>query len=112
MELEMTERDGTSHITLQGRLDTPGVGKVETRFTAAAVATGRSAIVDLTKVTFISSMGIRMLLTAARALALRKSKLILLGPQPFVREALDHTGLPDLISVAATEAEAFALLGR
>lgn len=110
MNLEMTERSGVSWVALHGRLDTPGVDAIDTRFTASVVASGRNAVVDLTQVAFVSSMGIRLLLTAARALGLKKARLVLLGAQPIVRETLEHVGLSDVLPVADNEAQALAIL--
>ena len=110
MELEMIDLGGASKIRLEGRLDTPGVGQIETRFTASVVAPGRNALVDLTQVTFVSSMGIRMLLATARGLGLKKAKMVLFGAQPLVKESLDNVCLPDLIPLADDEGAALALL--
>jgi len=110
MHMEMTDLGRAARIALVGRLDTPGVDQIETRFTAGVVAGGRDALVDLTQVTFVSSMGIRMLLATARSLNLRKAKMVIYGAQPLVRESLDHVGLPDLLPVVADEAQALACL--
>jgi hypothetical protein len=45
----------------------PGVDQIETRFTASIVPSGKHALVDLSGVTFLSSMGIRMLVATALA---------------------------------------------
>jgi anti-sigma B factor antagonist len=110
MELEMTRIGEASKISLNGRLDTPAVGQIETRFTASVVAPGRNTVVDLTQVTFLSSMGIRLLLTSARALSLKHATMVLFGAQPLVRAALDHVSLPAVIPLADDEAGALALL--
>ena len=54
-------------------------------------------------------MGLRLLIGTARALALRKAKLMLFGAQPLVAETLSSAGLLGLIPMAADEAEALAL---
>jgi anti-sigma B factor antagonist len=110
MELQKTDLGNACKIALQGRLDTPGVDQIETRFTASIVPSGKNALVDLSGVTFISSMGIRMLIAAARSLNLKKAKMILFGPQTLVKESLDHVSLNDVIPIVATEAEALELL--
>jgi anti-anti-sigma factor len=111
MELQTTDLGNAAKVSLQGRLDTLGVEKIETRFTATVVPPGRHALVDLSGVTFISSMGIRMLISTARALSLKKAKFVLVGPQPLVKESLDHVSLSQIIPIVATEAEAHDLLG-
>jgi anti-anti-sigma factor len=110
MHIEMTDLGPAAKISLVGRLDTPGVDQIETKFTAGVVSRGRDALVDLTQVTFVSSMGIRMLLSAARSLNLKKAKMVIYGAQPMVRESLDHVGLPDLLPVVADEAQALECL--
>ena len=42
--------NNTVKVTLTGRLDTPGVDQVQTRFFAAMIPTGHNAIVDLSGV--------------------------------------------------------------
>ena len=85
MELiSVNQTDSLSHVKLSGRLDTPGVDRIEARFNALTVARGRDAVIDLEDLDLITSMGIRMLVTAARSLGVRGRKLVLLNPQGVV----------------------------
>jgi anti-sigma B factor antagonist len=97
-------------VTLRGRLDAPGVMQIEPGFVTALVPNGRNAIVDLSQVEFIASLGIRMFLTTARGLGMRQSKLVLFGPQEAVREILDEVSLDTLIAIVNDEAAALAAL--
>jgi anti-anti-sigma factor len=110
MELQLTSLGDAAKVALQGRLDTPGVDQIETRFTASVVAGGKHTLVDLSGVTFISSMGIRMLISTGRSLSLKKAKLVLFGAQPLVKESLDHVSLNDIVPVVASETQALELL--
>jgi anti-anti-sigma factor len=110
MELRITDLGNAAKVSLYGRLDTPGVDQIETRFTASIVPPGKHTLVDLSEVTFISSMGIRMLIGTARALGLKEAKLILVGPQQLVRESLEHVSLNQIIPIVSTEAQAQDLL--
>jgi anti-anti-sigma factor len=110
MELQVIDLGNASKIALQGRLDTPGVDQIETRFTASVVSPGKHVLVDLSGVTFVSSMGIRMLIGTARSLNLKKAKMVLVGPQALVKESLDHVSISDIIPVVGTEAQALELL--
>jgi anti-anti-sigma factor len=112
--MELRVIDGSDRVTklsLNGRLDSTGVDKIEAQFLAVAQATGKHAIVDLSGVTFIASMGIRMLISAARAMSRRQSKLVLFAPQAMVGEVLNHAALGDVIPIAGDESAAIALLG-
>jgi anti-sigma B factor antagonist len=97
-------------VTLAGRLDTPGVGRIETGFVAALVPRGRSAIVDLSQVDFVASLGIRMFLSAARGLAMRQARLVLFAPQAPVLEVFDTVSLGEMMAIVEDEAAALAAL--
>jgi anti-anti-sigma factor len=66
------------------------------------------AVIDLTGVSFIASLGIRMLLGTARALDRYGARLVLFGPQADVMEIIETTALTEIIPVVETEAEAVA----
>jgi len=95
-------------ITFVGRLETPGGGEVETRFIANLAPQANSAIVDLSAVDFVTSLGIRLFVSAARMLQARQAKLALFGTQDRVRQILESVALQQVIPICATEAEALA----
>ena len=105
-----TLAEGLVRITLAGRLDTQGVDRIETKFIAALVPGGKNAIVDLSQVEFVASMGIRMLVATARSLKNRQARLALYGPQANVGEVFEAVSLQKIIPICATEADAMAAL--
>jgi anti-anti-sigma factor len=98
------------HVRLTGRLDSAGVGRVDTRFLAATAGSGRDSIADLTGVAFIASLGIRLLVEAARTLKSKGRRLVLVVADGLVRDTLRDGGIDQLIPTVATDAEARALL--
>lgn len=108
MDIVIKDVDGVTLAALAGRLDTANVNQIESSFTARIVPKGQPTVVDLSKVTFIASLGIRMLLSVARVLSRNGSKLVLFGADPAVMEIFETTALSDIIPVHATEADAFA----
>jgi anti-anti-sigma factor len=108
MKMDISEEDGVTKVGLVGRLDTPGVDAIETRLTAAVVPAGARAIVDLSGVEFIGSLGLRMLITIARALTRRSGKMVLYAPRGFVAEVLETASLGDIIPVQPDAAAALA----
>ncbi len=70
--MEVTYAEDIARIKLRGRLDTPGVDGIETKFTASVLPDGRNAVVDLSEVSFIASMGLRMFIGIAKALKKKK----------------------------------------
>ena len=99
MKMDITEDDGVVKVGLVGRLDTPGVDAIETRFTAAVCPRGARTVVDLSGVDSIGSLGLRMLITIARALSRRNGKMVLYSPQAFVAQVLETASLGDIIPV-------------
>src|SRR5262245_40751917 len=111
MELEIkNQSDQVTHLALRGRLDTTGVGEVELGFTAHTVPRAKPLLLDMSEVTFLSSLGLRMLLTVAEALDHRGVKMVLLSPQPAVRRVLSLSGFDQLIPVHNDEGTALAFL--
>jgi anti-sigma B factor antagonist len=111
MEFVVTELSGMTKAALDGRLDTANVEKIEQGFAASIVAQGRNTMIDLSKVTFVASLGIRLLLTTARALAKSGGRLVMFGATPAVSEILETTALSDIIPVFLSEEEAIGALG-
>ncbi|HEV8113139.1 MAG TPA: STAS domain-containing protein [Planctomycetota bacterium] len=101
MDLEILEEsESLTRVALKGRLDTAGVDRIETRLNA--VLGGRKhALLDLSDVTFLSSLGIRMLISVAKMLDRRGQKLVLVAPRPLIDQALRHSSLDEIIPVAA-----------
>lgn len=97
-------------VVLKGRLDTAGVDRIETRFVAALVPRGINAVVDLSDVDFIASMGLRALISVARSLSRKNARLVLFAPTAGVREVFDSVSLGDLIAIRDTEGDALAAL--
>jgi anti-anti-sigma factor len=102
---------GALVVALQGRLDTVGVDQVETRFSAAVAAGARDALVDLSQVSFLSSMGVRLIITAARAQRQSGHRMVLFGAQPVVQATLETVALDLIVPVVASRAEAQQRLG-
>ncbi len=97
-------------VALVGRLDATTVGQIETGFTGAVAASGKSIMLDLTGLEFLSSLGIRLLLSATRPVTRRGGKVVMFGAQPMVADVLTAMALDDVLPMVGTEAEATARL--
>lgn len=88
-------------IHLNGRLDIAGAQAIDLKFTANTSAQRKSVVVDLAGVDFIASIGIRMLVTNAKALNAVGHKMVLLRPQSKVEDMLKSTGIDTIIPIAS-----------
>jgi anti-anti-sigma factor len=110
MEMQHNDLGNVRRIVLAGRMDTAGVDLIETRFGASIVPAGRNTVVDISQVTFLASMGIRMLISTTRSLSRKGGKIALYGATPAVREVIDTVALTDIIPLADSEDEAIGLV--
>ena len=112
MEMNVRELDGgVTLIALRGRLDLRGVHAIESKFTATA-GSRASLIVDLAGVSYIASMGMRMLLLAGKTIATRQGKMALLAPSDDLATVLRTAGVDTAIPIHATQREALSSLAR
>jgi anti-anti-sigma factor len=110
MEMNVQELEGgVTLITLRGRLDLHGVNAIEPKFNT--VAGSRNAVlVDLSGVTYIASMGMRMLLLGGKTIMTRRGKMALLAPSADLSAVLRTAGVDTAIPIHATRAEALSFL--
>lgn len=92
--------DGVTRIDLAGRMDIAGTEQIDLRFSGITSTVRSGAVVDMSAVTFLASIGIRTLITNAKALKLRGALMVLVSPSPFVAEVLRSVGIHDIIPIA------------
>jgi|SRR5688572_1642859 len=94
-------------ITISGRLDSPGTESVAAQLVELTSAPKKSVVVDLSDVKFLASIGIRSLITSAKAVKARGGKMVLVvDPGSTVMMSLDATGVADLIPTFSKAADA------
>jgi anti-sigma B factor antagonist len=98
------------HLEVSGRMDTAGVEKSESRFYALFAPRGVDSIFDLSKVTILTSMGLRILIAAAKTAQSKGFRVVLVAPAGPVRDVLDHAAIEELIPVVPDGAAARLLL--
>ena len=110
MKITITEFDDLgTRMTLAGKLDIAGAGELVQPL-ATVAGTRRNILVDMTGVDFISSMGIRHLVTAARTVGRSGRTLCLLNPGPLVTDVLRTAGLDEYLKIVRSEDEARVLM--
>ena len=111
MELTTEQRaDGIQQMVLAGRMDGTGTDQVAAGFTALIATRPPRVVVDMRQVLYLSSAGIRLLLSNAKALRQHGGRMAIAGPRPLVREVLDIVGMAVLIPVHADLESACAAL--
>jgi anti-sigma B factor antagonist len=99
-----------THLALAGRMDAAGMQGVEVKFTGYTAARRKPTLVDLSRVEFIASLGIGMLVSCAKALQRHGVPMVLLNPSDPVEKVLRTTGIDQVIPIVHDLEEGFRLL--
>lgn len=89
---------GIIRVILDGSLDITGASAIDLRMNVIA-GTHNAVLIDLAKVSFVGSMGLRSLALPARALKGRGGKMALLNPNENVAQVLKTSGIDTLVPV-------------
>ena len=96
MEIEKKIADGKLAVKVSGRLDTNTSPDLE----AELVLDGVDEVAfDLAGLEYISSAGLRVLMTTHKAMMARGGRMSVANPNAMVRGVLDMTGLSDVFTV-------------
>jgi anti-sigma B factor antagonist len=89
---------GITRAIPAGHWDVKGAAEIDLRL-SAVTGSGRPIILDLTQVSYLSSMGIRAIVMGAKASRLRGGKLVLLAPADNVEQVLTIAGIDTLVPI-------------
>jgi anti-anti-sigma factor len=98
MEFAVKDAGSTATVTMVGRLDIAGADVVALPL-ATLAGSKDSLFIDMTGVSYIASIGLRHLVSAAKAVGRRGGRLVLLNPNEAVTEIITTSGLTDLLSI-------------
>lgn len=108
MDVEVAEerRDGVLVLSPVGRLDSGNVNAFEASVMKRVRSGERCLILDFSRLDFISSSGLRVLLLAAKALKAGSGTLVVCSMKPHIEEVFRVSGFDRFIPVKATLAAA------
>jgi anti-anti-sigma factor len=101
---------GITRVALDGRMDIAGAAAVDLKMNLIA-GSAKKLLVDLQKVAFLGSMGLRSIVTPARAVKSRGGKVVLFAPNEMVESVLKTSGIDTLLPVRHDLDAAIAELG-
>ncbi len=110
MQLSTEEMDGgVTRVELDGRMDIAGAAAVDMKMNLIA-GSAKKLLIDLQKVTFLGSMGLRSIVLPARAVLGKGGKVVLFAPTEMVESVLKASSIDTLIPVHHDLATAIAAL--
>jgi anti-anti-sigma factor len=100
----------TATVVLDGKLDYSSAGQIELPMSVLA-GSKKGLIIDLSALTFLASIGIRHLVTAAKAIQRKGGRIVLLRPTAAIAEVLATSGITELMPIVQSDTEARSALG-
>ena len=108
MTISESKRGSVTILQASGKLDAASAPEMDRRIAAFIEGGARQVVLDLAGVDYISSAGLRVLLTAAKSLQKVRGKLVLAAPSHQARQILDMAGFPAIVPVTDTIDQACA----
>lgn len=102
-----SERDGSALVVaVDGRIDGSNSQEFQDRFEEVIEDGDRSVVLDMGKLTYISSSGLRATLLLARRLQRQQAKFAICSLSPSIKEVFEISGFDRIIQVLASREEA------
>lgn len=108
MQINFIERSGKTIFELNGRLDTTNSSLFEIKFYDIFNKNQQDFVLDCTNLEYISSTGLRVMLTILKKMTAVERGLVLVGLKENVKEVFDISGFTPLFKIVETIDEAFA----
>ncbi len=107
MEISTRTSNDTHIVAIAGSMDSTTSPEAQKALDGVLAVASKVAL-DFTKLDYISSAGLRVLLGAAKTLLASGGSLGIFGLNPSVREVFEISGFSAILAVYPSEAEALA----
>lgn len=108
MNVSISTNQNIVIITTEGSIDSKTAGEFQTRIMDKVSATN-NVLLDFSKVDFISSAGLRVLLMIYRQIKSKNGKVILVGVSEEISDVMSMTGFINFFEISNTIDEALKL---
>jgi anti-anti-sigma factor len=99
--MQMTTEElagGVTKVVLDGRLDVEGAQAIDLKMNVLA-GSKPNMLIDMQKVSFLGSMGLRTIVTVARTIKNRGGKTALYAPDELVEKVLKTSGVDTYVPI-------------
>ena len=100
MEITITQDGNTATLVLDGKLSVATSPDLDAAINGLPESTC-NFVIDLSKLDYISSAGLRVLVSTEKTAGQRGGSMLLLHPNDEVSEVFDMTGLADVFTIQA-----------
>lgn len=110
VDVTIERRDGVLVLSVSGRLEAVSAPAFLETVKAEIDAGDRAVIMDLERLDYLGSAGLRVVFIAASELRKRDAGFALCSPPPPIAKVIRLSGVEELIPVHSSRADAFAAL--
>lgn len=101
MSIEINSQGKVQIVAIEGRIDSSNVGELESALETARKSSNR-LVIDMSKVDYFSSMGIRALISTKKKCAFRLGDLRLASPSEVAQDVIEIAGLDHVFKIFDT----------
>ena len=99
MDIKTIPDNGTVTITLTGRLDTITQESLAKELETVFAGEKLNLVFDIASLDYISSAGLRVLLTAQKKINALGTAMKIVGAKPEIKEIFDMTGFSEIMTI-------------
>ena len=99
MKVEINKVNEETIVVIEGRLDTVTAPELDKQIRPLYAESGIKVVFDCNALEYVSSSGLRVVLTAHKMLTAKGSKFALRGLSPEVRSVFDLTGFSRILTI-------------
>jgi len=105
MDVRIKMEENLITVNVEGSIDSNTSGELQTHI-LGKISESDNVILDLSKVEFISSAGLRVLLMVYRQIKVKNGKVVLVGISEEIKDVMTMTGFINYFEMAETIEEA------
>jgi len=109
--MEITHDGEITHVLTDARFDTVTSKEIEAKLMEIVDSGSKKILCDFSKTDYISSAGLRVMLSVAKKLQKIGGKVVLCSMKPFVYEVFKMAGFTQIFEIHETKEQALANLG-
>ncbi|MCI5053024.1 MAG: STAS domain-containing protein [Simkaniaceae bacterium] len=106
LQIEVSQKEGKTIVSLQGRIDATSTPQLEDKLAEIISAGGKHIIIDFAKVEYLSSAGMRLMLSNTKKLKSEAGNLVFCAINEDVMEIIKMAGFEKILSIYGSEDEA------
>ena len=99
MNINIDKSNGVTTANLEGRLDTPASTEVAPCFEQLKEAAGGTVVLDCSKLSYISSSGLRLFLALRKETSVKGGKVIVRNISDNIRQVFMMTGFLNMFEI-------------